>query len=229
MALVMSSGMHFGGLLGGGGLAVVAAGCAYLQAQQPNAAWPLPMGATAGMERPSQPSDAGTETASAPDTASSAPAVPSAKPAALPPTSLAGEPDIIASSAPPTFTEPAAIQPARQPQGEVAADGATQPATFIVKFKENDAVDEVIANWRRDRPAARAAFAGWAEGDPLFSNMQVVGCSYSGELILETEVPAGPAAARTGVARLIGEIRAHDAVAYADPDFIAQPGQGENR
>ncbi len=229
MALVMSSGMHFGGLLGGGGLAIVAAGCAYLQAQQANAAWPLPVIATAGMERPSQPGEADIDTTPAPGTTGLAPPAPSAKPSALPPTSLAGEPDIIPSSAPPTLAEPAVIQPARQPQGEVAVDGATQPATFIVKFKENDAIDEVIANWRRDRPAARAAFVGWAEGDPLFSNMQVVGCSYSGELILEAEIPAGPSAARAGVARLIEEIRAHDAVGYADPDFIAQPGLEENR
>lgn len=219
----MSSGLHFGGVLGAGGLALVAAGCAFLQTQQ---AGPTFAAAPAAVTEPDRMALAAEvpdeETASAnPPAEAITPTLDDA------PSSLANAPDIIPASGPQTRSPAPIIQPARQvvpPAPPPRADAPLQPATFIVKFKENDAIDEVIANWRRDRDTALAAYSSWAEGDPLFSAMDVVGCSYSGELILEAPVPAAPAAARTRVSDLVALIRGHSAVAYADPDFTAQPG-----
>ncbi|MEM9739744.1 MAG: hypothetical protein AAF829_07725 [Pseudomonadota bacterium] len=223
MALFVSSGMHFGGFLGGGGLALVAAGCAFLQANQASVIWPMPLATMAEIEREidkMEPAVAGDSVE------------PSKEVVVQAPDALPQEPErITPASGPPTLAPPPSIAPARQvspPPATAKTDGPFQPATFIVKFKENDAIDDIIANWRRDREAAEATFSSWAAGDPIFSAMVVVGCSYSGELILEASVPAAPSAARARVTALVNEIRAHSAVAYADPDFTAQPGNTEN-
>lgn len=226
MALVMSSGNHFGGLLGGGGLAIVAAGCLFLQAQQAGPSWTVPTSASGGIE--GEANRTGPPIDFVPPRSMTFSDLPDAPVEPVDRTSLQNEPDIIAASGPPTIAPVPSFQPARQPVPAQGAGEPVQPATFIVKFKESDAIDEVIANWRRDRDAAEAAYAAWAEDDPLFSMMDVVGCSYSGELILEASVPAAPAAARARVNALVDLIRAHSAVAYADPDFIAQPGLSEN-
>lgn len=223
MAIVTSSGTHFGGLLGGVGLAIVTAGCAFLQAQQAGPSWTVPTIASPGMEREAPQADT-PEDLVPPRTMT----LGEVSDASVPLSSLENEPDIIVASGPPTIAPAPSLQPARQPVPTPDAGEAVRPATFIVKFRENDAIDEVIANWRRDRDAAEAAYAAWAQGDPLFSTMDVVGCSYSGELILEASVPAAPAAARARVGALVDLIRGHSAVAYADPDFTAQPGLSEN-
>lgn len=214
MAVLVSSGMHFGGVLGGGGLAIVAAGCAFLQSQQASAFWPLPVAATANLERQ--------ETAATPADIDAPVAVPAIVQAA-PQSSLAEQPDVLPASAPPTL---AAVREARQ--GPPAATGPTQPATFIVKFRETPQIDDVIANWRRDKEAAKAIFSTWSADDPVFSSMTIEDCSYSGELILQADIPAAPATARQSVNDILGRIRGHSAVAYADPDFTAQPGMTEN-
>lgn len=223
MAIVMSSGTHFGGLLGGAGLAIVALGCAFLQAEQAGSSLTVPTIASTGMQREAPRADRPEDLFLPPTmTLSEVPDAPA------PLSSIENEPDIIAASGPLTIATAPSLQPARQPVPTPDAGEPVQPATFIVKFRETDAIDEVIANWRRDRDAAEAAYAAWAQDDPLFSTMEVVGCSYSGELILEASVPAAPAAARARVGALVDLIRGHSAVAYADPDFTAQPGLSEN-
>ncbi|MEM6666051.1 MAG: hypothetical protein AAF638_06565, partial [Pseudomonadota bacterium] len=97
-------------------------------------------------------------------------------------------------------------------------------ATFIVKFKPDPAIDDVIAGWRMDREAAKAGFEAWASGDPVFGDMTLEGCSYSGELLLARRVEAPTSSPRQLVSALTSDIRGHSAVAYADPDFTAHPG-----
>lgn len=218
MALLMSSGMHFGGVLGGGGLAIVAAGCAFLQTQQASVVWSMPASATNSLAAEPEIVQGVTD-APVPLTTTLTPRAD---------TSLAAEPDILPASGPPTLAPAPSPQPER-PGPKAETIGPVQPATFIVKFRENAAIDTVVANWRSDREAAKAAFTDWAEGDPIFAQMNVVGCSYSGELVLEAPVPVSPASARSRVREMIEQIRGHSAVAYADPDFTAQPGLAENR
>lgn len=242
MALLMSTGVHFGGLLGGGGLAILAAGCAYLQAQQASTVWQMPVAATAGLDQEDKapakaasqvPATVITETAT--PVAEPVPVAVTQKPALPAPDSTSSEDRraMFAATGSAALEPPTQAQTARQLQTQsreaaLGEEAPKQAATFIVKFKANEAIDNVIASWRRDKAAAEATFAQWAEGDAVFGDMRIVGCSYSGELILETRVPAGPGAARAGVDRVLTAIRGHASVSYADPDFTAQPGRSEN-
>ncbi|MEM1106353.1 MAG: hypothetical protein AAGH87_08165 [Pseudomonadota bacterium] len=199
---------HLGGVLGASGFALVATGCVFLQSQQAGPAWPMAAGTSVSGER----------------------MAPALQPDLEVKADLGAQPIPVREieAMPVSIAEPAggAIETAQltaRPQPPEPSAPA-QPATFIVKFNNDAVIDDVIATWRRDRPAAKAMFADWAKGDPLFSNMDVVSCSYSGELILETLVPAGPDQARIQVRNLVEAIRGHGAVRYADPDFTAQPG-----
>jgi hypothetical protein len=161
-------------------------------------------------------------------------------PQPLPERVIERPPETVAEAAPepsgirPATVQTAPVRPAQtnttppQPQSVQAETFPVRRADFIVKFRANPSIDEVISTWRRDRDAARARFETWASGDPLFSQMEVSGCSYSGELILSTEIGGGPLPAEAEVDALVGRIRAHGAVAYADPDFTAHPGVREN-
>lgn len=209
---------HHGGLIGGVGLALTLAGCTYLAAAGPGAEaqawWPMPTRhletpATVNPEADAEPISRGAMEADA------------AAPASVP--------DVIPS--------PPVVKPERE-ETVVAAPAVDAPvytpvqaetlspikATFIVKFKPDPAIDDVIAGWRNDREAAIAGFAGWAEDDPVFGEMTLEGCSYSGELLLSRSLEAPVNGARGAVSALTTDIRGHSAVAYADPDFTAHPG-----
>ena len=129
----------------------------------------------------------------------------------------------------PAIAQPQQVrpQPPAQPTPVQAESYPVRRADVIVKFRADPAIDQVISTWRRDRASAEAAFAAWAAADPLFSQMTIAGCSYSGELILSKEIGGGVVPAEAEVDTLTEQIRAHSAVAYADPDFTAHPGAGE--
>lgn len=151
-----------------------------------------------------------------------------------PPEAPAAHTDPVPPSIRPATVQTVPVPPAEiaptppQPQTVQAETYPVRRADFIVKFRANSSIDEVISTWRRDREAARARFETWAASDPLFSQMDVSGCSYSGELILSTEIGGGPLPVEAEVDALIERIRNHGAVAYADPDFTAHPGVREN-
>lgn len=228
-------GLHLGGLLGAGSLMLVLAGCAFLQSYQHETRSDfISLPASSALVVP-EPGDGppvaelGTPPVQAePPMAEMVPLdqpVPIVEPPALP---EIVEPAILQTEQVAVAPPPARPAP---PPGLRPAQAETFPvrrAEFIVKFRANDAIDDVIATWRRDRAGAEATFAEWAASDPLFSQMTIAGCSYSGELILATEVGGGPLPAEAEVDALIQRIRSHSAVAYADPDFTAHPGAQEN-
>ncbi|MEL6387543.1 MAG: hypothetical protein AAFR41_06890 [Pseudomonadota bacterium] len=103
------------------------------------------------------------------------------------------------------------------------ADTVASPeARFIVKIKDAE-VEALTRLFFRNETAARTSFSQWAADKPLFSDFDLVSCSYSGEVILRQRL-----AARSGAdlqaqrATLLQALRNHPQVAYADPDFIAQ-------
>ncbi len=100
-------------------------------------------------------------------------------------------------------------------------------ASFIVKIKGDEAVDAVVKTWRRDEQAARADFDSWSEGRGILEELELTGCSYSGELILTRRFSEDEVMSRTRVSEILESIRAADKVAYADPDFTAYPGSRE--
>ncbi|MCI4644060.1 MAG: hypothetical protein MRY64_04690 [Hyphomonadaceae bacterium] len=243
-----SASVHMGGLLGAGGLFLVLAGCAMLQSyQQDTAASFVPGRAASSIAAPdgagvmtgaSQESPHVTTTA--PDEAVDPVAVPVAlvempEPEVQPETRPVSipEPDILpdpAPALPATVVTPPPVAPPPQPQPRPVQVQTypTRQADFIIKFKANETLDTVISTWRRDRAGAEAAFRDWAASDPLFSQMKISGCSYSGELVLSTEVGGGAQPAEAEVDALVRAIRAHGAVVYADPDFTAHPGTRGN-
>ncbi|MEM7768376.1 MAG: hypothetical protein AAF253_12960 [Pseudomonadota bacterium] len=105
----------------------------------------------------------------------------------------------------------------------------TQPRTvqFIVKVKDGEA-EALTRLYFRDEAAARASFADWASDKPLFRSMDLVACSYSGELVLR---PAAASAAGEGADfdGVLAALRAHPLVSYADRDFVAQIERGGGR
>lgn len=113
--------------------------------------------------------------------------------------------------------------PAQMHTAESPADGVD----FIVRIKDVDAVDKAVSLWRRDRGAAVAAFNAWAANEPAFAGMRLVGCSYSGEVILRHVFEPAAAASESQVDALLERIRGHENVAYADPDFTARVGETE--
>ena len=99
-----------------------------------------------------------------------------------------------------------------------AAAQTNLPVTqrFIVKVRDGEA-EALTRLFFRDEAAARQSFTEWAADKPLFSDMNLVSCSYSGEMILRYD---GISARATE--DLLAELRDHPLVAYADPDFVAQ-------
>lgn len=125
--------------------------------------------------------------------------------------------------APPGVT-PASEAP-ETPPPEAAQTPAPGHADFIVKFKDAAAIDDTLAHCRRNRAAAEAYFREWASKEAPFEAMELTGCSYSGELLLRYAFAPGAPIGEAQVDRLLARIRAHENVAYADPDFTAYPGE----
>lgn len=218
--------VHFGGALGGAGLAATLGLCAWIATSVAPANGEQLMSATLSPSAPiAIESDANTI-----DDMAGVPALEQTFPDAQP-----GNVDIAAvqNASGAVVPLPAPVQPVADDPAPVAApatvqtataDRAPVQATFIVKFTPNRALDSVVATWRRDREAAEATFADWAGDQPVFANARLVGCSYSGELIIQRPVPTGDG----GVDAVTEMIRSHPAVSYADPDFTAHPGEFED-
>lgn len=97
-------------------------------------------------------------------------------------------------------------------------------ASFIVKVKGHPEIDELARTWRRDQPAARRAFEEWSQGRGILGELELTGCSYSGELILTRRFAEDEVMTRASVNAVLEKIRSVESVAYADPDFTAYPG-----
>ena len=100
-------------------------------------------------------------------------------------------------------------------------------ARFIVKIEDVDAIEDIVAQYRRDPAEARKAFRQWAAGQTGLSGLRLESCSYSGELVLSHIFADDQPNTRAARDRVLTRIRSNPNVAYADPDFVASTS-GEN-
>ncbi len=99
-------------------------------------------------------------------------------------------------------------------------------ADFIVKFRDTPELDAILRQFRKDEASARQAFARWASTQPGLSGFELTGATYSGEALLRYNFREGAAPTRAAVDELMKQLRSAPNVAYCDPDFTAQPGDG---
>ncbi len=96
---------------------------------------------------------------------------------------------------------------------------STRAPRFVVKVKDGE-VEALSRLYFRDRAAATASFEAWAADKAVFASMDLVSCTYGGELVLQAEPSAQPAS-RSGET-VLEALRTHPLVAYADPDYVAR-------
>ena len=59
----------------------------------------------------------------------------------------------------------------------------------------------------------------------MLQDFRLVGASYSGEIRLGYRLPPGLEPTRATINEIQSRIMQVDSVAYADPDYVAQPGK----
>lgn len=106
--------------------------------------------------------------------------------------------------------------------GVLPARAGTAEVVFIVRLKGAPEVDIITRNFKRDPAAAQAAWVELTARIPVLAEFELSGASYSGEMRLSRRLAeATPGAIKEVQDRLL----AIDGVAYADPDYVAHPGQ----
>jgi hypothetical protein len=100
----------------------------------------------------------------------------------------------------------------------------TEPAaTFIVRFKNEPALDPVYRNFRRDEAGTRATYRDWAAAHEALNGLYLVRASYSGELILA--LPMDDPEGRSPY-DVIAALETIDSLAYAEIDDMATTSDG---
>ena len=106
--------------------------------------------------------------------------------------------------------------------GVLPARAGTAEVVFIVRLKGAPEVDIITRNFKRDPAAAQAAWLELTTRIPVLAEFELSGASYSGEIRLSRRLAeATPEAIKQVQDRLL----AIEGVAYADPDYVAHPGQ----
>lgn len=131
--------------------------------------------------------------------------------------------------------EPEETAPSPIPQVTVQREGGgsvlparagTAEVVFIVRLKGAPEVDIITRNFKRDPAAAQAAWIELTQRIPVLAEFELAGASYSGEIrLLRRLAEASPAAIKDVQDRLL----AIEGVAYADPDYVAHPGQKDTK
>jgi len=100
-----------------------------------------------------------------------------------------------------------------------------EKASFVVRIKGVEHVDQCLELYRKDKDAAEAAFMKWASTEPALDGLSFVSANYSGEVILsyKGDEDANPV---TSAKELQKRITSVEGVRYADPDYTAHPGKG---
>ena len=145
--------------------------------------------------------------------------------AVLPEESLAEAPESVPSHAAPT---PPPMSAARTLPALAPATMMQTTANFIVKFRSAPDIEEIIRLYHRDPEAAKAQYDSWKQDHPVFKDTDLVGATYSGEALLSRKFSPGAPADRAAIDEVLNDIREAPNVAYCDPDFTAQPGDGGN-
>lgn len=120
------------------------------------------------------------------------------------------------------------VQAASASKDAPSASGAAE-VTFIVRLKGRPEIDTICRNYKRDRDTAQAAFDDLAADIPALKDFKLVGASYSGEISLAYTLPAGVDATRGRIEEIRTRILSIEGVAYADPDFVAHPGEDKRK
>lgn len=106
--------------------------------------------------------------------------------------------------------------------GILPARAGTAEVVFIVRLKGAPEVDIITRNFKRDPAAAQAAWLELTTRIPVLAEFELSGASYSGEIRLSRRLAeATPETIKQVQDRLL----AIEGVAYADPDYVAHPGQ----
>ena len=118
-------------------------------------------------------------------------------------------------------------RPAAAPAGPVTVPASVTGAevTFIVRIKGQKEIDTISRNYKRDRETAEKAYAELSERLPGLKEFRLVGASYSGELQLAYRLAPGVEPTRGAINKIKDKIMAIEGVAYADPDYVAHPGE----
>lgn len=114
-------------------------------------------------------------------------------------------------------------QPAGTKLAQVSQDGSE--IVYIVRIKGEPEIDVISRNFKRDRGAADIAWANLQARYPVLQDFHLVGASYSGEIRLGYRLPPGLEPTRATINEIQNRIMQVDSVAYADPDYVAQPGK----
>lgn len=97
--------------------------------------------------------------------------------------------------------------------------------TFIVRLKGQPEIDIISRNFKKDPDMAQKAYADLSERLPGLKDFQLVGASYSGEIKLAYQLAPGVEPTRSAIDDIKSRIMAIEGVAYADPDYVAHPGE----
>lgn len=142
-----------------------------------------------------------------------------------------GEPLPTQPTARPDSDPDAPYDPIARPAAE-PADPVTLPTsvtgaevTFIVRIKGHKEVDTISRNYKRDRETAEKAYAELSKRLPGLKEFRLVGASYSGELKLAYRLAPGVEPTHGAINEVKDKIMAIEGVAYADPDYVAHPGE----
>ncbi|MEH6695075.1 MAG: hypothetical protein V7675_08530 [Hyphomonas sp.] len=117
------------------------------------------------------------------------------------------------------------IQPEAAPPAVITAEARGAEVTFIVRIKGAPEIDSVARLYKKDPAAAEQAFSDYVRRTPQLENFSLVGASYSGEIKLAYQMPPGTEPTRAAISDVQKKIMAVDGVAYADPDYVAHPGE----
>lgn len=96
---------------------------------------------------------------------------------------------------------------------------------FIVRIKGEPEIDVISRNYKRDPGVAETAWANLQARYPVLADFTLVGASYSGEIKLAYQLPPGLEPTRATINDIQSRILQVNSVAYADPDYVAQPGK----
>ncbi|MDJ0921812.1 MAG: hypothetical protein QNI84_11845 [Henriciella sp.] len=103
---------------------------------------------------------------------------------------------------------------------------SVQPAaTFIVRFRDEPALEDVCKSFRRDYNGAQAKYQAWASGRPALAGLYLSSASYSGELILA--LPQNDPYNRSPQ-DVLTALRGLNNLAYAELDSNAYANAGGN-
>ncbi|MEH6489725.1 hypothetical protein [Hyphomonas oceanitis] len=130
--------------------------------------------------------------------------------------------DIVPDEVP---TEPPLVRPEQAPPAVITAQAKGAEVTFIVRIKGAPEIDSIARLYKKDPAAAQQTYADYVGRTPQLADFALVGASYSGEIKLAYQMPPGTEPTRAAISDVQKKIMSVDGVAYADPDYVAHPGE----